>query len=239
MTTSTTPEIKPEPKWEVLNLVTLKKAAAEILKVKPKKRTLKGAYAELLEVLRTTGRELTFTCQTCDSLIDDEMPRCWACGLVFTGESEEDEVVDAELVARAKRLGIDPGELDRAALLKKIEEAETKARAARTDADLARLESKRLNVKITEDLPDGWRKKESKQYTSYFDSSGTRRIAIWHRGLRVDFSVDDGFYDGFPQIEFFDASERKKRHYGRTNYVYNGDTIKTTLDLVKRCFGKY
>lgn len=229
-----------EPKWGILTLPTLKKAVKEVLQVTLKKRTLKTAYVEALTALKESDRELTFTCQECGSLIDDKMQRCWACGLVFTEDGEEEKVVDDELKVRAKRLGIDTAKIeDRADLLKMIEDAETKVRASKADADLLRLESKKLNVKMTEKLPDGWRKKESKQYTSYFDSSGTRRIAVWNRGLKVDFSVDDKFLDGFPNVEFFDADERKKCHYGRTNYSYAGDTFKTAFDLVKRTFGKY
>jgi hypothetical protein len=231
--------IDPEPKWEVLTLPTLRKAAREVLKVSPKRRTLKLAYAEVLAELKASDRELVFTCDVCGSMIDDELPRCWACGLVFTDEGVEEPVADDELVVRAKRLGIDPTDLDRGDLLAKIEAAETRVRASKTDADLLRLESRKLNVEMTEHLPDGWRKKESKQYTSYFDGSGVRRIAVWHRGMKIDFSIDDGFLDGFPDVEFLDAEERKRRHAGRTNYAYIGDTYKTVLDLVKRVFGKY
>jgi hypothetical protein len=234
-------KIEPEPKWEVLTLPTLRRAASEVLGVKPKKRTLRTAYEEVLAELRGGDRDLTFTCQECGSLIDDVMLRCWACGLVFSDDvaAEEPSVADDELAVRAERLGIDPAGLDREDLLKRIEDAETRARASKVDADLLLLESRRLNEHLTEAMPDGWSKKRSKQYTTYFDADGTRRIAVFHRGLRVDFSVDDGFLDGFPNVEFFDRDERRRRHFGRTNYVYSGETFKTGFDLAKRVFARY
>lgn len=228
-----------EPKWASLNLATLKKAAKETLGLTPKKRTLKGAYAELEDGLRKTDRVLEYTCQECGSLLDAEMPRCWACGLVLNDDEEDEKVVNSELISRAKRLGIASEGLERDDLLAKIEAAETKARSAKVDADLHRLESKRLNVEAVENMPDGWKKKELKHYITYFDSNGVRRIAILHRGLKVEFSVEDGILDGFPDVEFFGAEERRKRHHGRTNYIYSGDIYKTALDLVKRIFGEY
>jgi hypothetical protein len=234
-------KIEPEPKWEVLTLPTLRRAALEVLGMKPKKRTLRTAYEEVLAELRGGDRDLTFTCQECGSLIDDVMLRCWACGLVFSDDvaAEEPEVADDELAVRAERLGIDPAGLDREALLKRIEDAETRARASKVDADLLLLESRRLNEQLTEAMPDGWTKKRSKQYVTYFDADGTRRIAVYHRGLRVQYSVEDGFLDGFSELQFYTKEERRAKHCGRVNYEYLGDAAKYAFDLAKRVFEKY
>lgn len=226
----------PEPNWTALNVRTLREAAKDVLGIKTSKRTMRTAYADIHGRLKGGVRELEFTCVNCNSLIDDKMPRCWACGLIFNEESEDEPVVDAELVERAKKIGVDPEGKSREDLLEAIEEVETRTRKARQDVDLLTIESARLNEQLTEAMPDGWSKKISKQYTSYFDGDRTRRIAIYHRGLRVQFSVDDGFLDGFAELEFFDADQRRAKHFGRVNYVYNGDTAKYAFDLVKRVF---
>jgi hypothetical protein len=233
-----------DPKWDALNVRTLREASREVLGFAPKKRTLKSAYAEVFEHLRSKELELKFKCQTCDSLIDDEMERCWACGLLFRDDvdAEEEAVVDSELVARAKRLGVEVGdqvEVDRDDLLARIEAEETRRRREVRDADLLTIESARLNEQLSGAMPDGWRKKRLKQYVTYFDASGSRRIAVYHRGLRVQFSVDDGFLDGFAELQFYTKEERQAKHCGRVNYEYLGDTAKYALDLAKRVFEKY
>ena len=232
--------IDPQPSWDALNVRTLRASAKEVLDVVPKKRTLKAAYAEVYAALRATDRELTFTCQNCGSLIDDEMDRCWACGLVFKEEGEaEEEVVDGELEERAKKLGLDVSALDREESIKRIEAEETRRRKEAKDVDLLTIESGKLNEQMTEAMPDGWRKKRSKQYTTYFDADGTRRIAVYHRGLRVQYSVDDGFLDGFAELHFYTKEERRAKHCGRVNYEYLGDTAKYAFDLAKRVFEKH
>lgn len=227
--------------WSVLKLQTLKTAAKDVLGVEVEKRTLKSAYAEAFDALvEKVGEEnLKFTCRNCGSRIDAEIPKCWACDLVFTDEYEEDDVVDSELVERAKRLGIEVGDLGREDLIERIEAEETRRRADVKDLDLLTLESKRLNEKLTEAMPDGWCKKRAKQYTTYFDGKGTRRICVFHRGLRVQFSIENGFFDGFADLTFYDADERRAKHFGRVNYEYQGDTGKYALDLSKRVFEEY
>lgn len=234
------PEYSPEPVWSELNIRTLREAAKGVLEFSTETRTMKTAYADLYEQLRATDRELVFSCQNCNSLIDDKMKRCWACGSVFNAASEEEEVIDAELSERAEKLGIaTDGLTDRAALLSAIEDVETKTRAARKNVDLLTLESKRLNDQITETMPDGWSKKTSRQYTAYFDVDHVRRIAVFNRGLKVHFSVVDGFLDGFPDLVFFDKETRSAKHSGRTNYEYAGDTAQYAFDLCKRVMKEY
>ncbi len=101
------------------------------------------------------------------------------------------------------------------------------------------FESKRLNEQITEAMPDGWTKKSLNQYMAYFDPGRTRRIAIFHRGLRIQFSVDDGFLDGFPDLVFLDSKERLAKHMGRVNYEYVGDTASYAHDLCLRVMKEY
>jgi RNA polymerase subunit RPABC4/transcription elongation factor Spt4 len=228
-----------EPNWSALNIRTLREASKEVLGLESTKRTMKSAYGEIREKLLKMDRELLFTCQNCDSLIDDKMDRCWACGLAFKDEVEEETVVEAEVVERARKLGIEVEGKDRANLLKEIEGVEGKTRDARRSVDLLTLESQRLNEQITEEMPDGWSKKTSKQYTAYFDSDRTRRVAIFHRGLKCHFSVDDGFLDGFPDLAFFDEESRRAKHFGRANYEYAGDMAKYAFDLFKRILKKY
>jgi hypothetical protein len=232
-----TAEIKPEPIWNVLNVRTLREASKEVLDVTPKGRTLRSAYAEVYEKLRGSDRDLAFTCQNCGSLIDDEMQKCWACGLIFREEGEE--VVEDELVERAKKLGFDVSALTREEALERIEAEETRRRTETRDVDLLTIEASKLNERLTEEMPDGWRKKQSKHYTTYFDRDGVRRFAVFHRGLRVQFSVDDGFLDGFSELTFLSKEERRKKHYGRVNYEYTGSTGKYVSDLAKRVFEKY
>jgi RNA polymerase subunit RPABC4/transcription elongation factor Spt4 len=231
--------IDPQPNWDVLNVRTLRASAKEVLDLTPKKRTLKAAYAELYALLKEGERDLAFTCQNCGSLIDDEMEKCWACGLVFKDENDEEEVVDDELAARAQKLGLDVSALERDEAIARIEEEETRRRKEAKDVDLLTIESGKLNEQLTEAMPDGWRKKRSKQYTTYFDGEGTRRIAVYHRGLRVQFSVDDGFLDGFADLQFYTKEERRAKHCGRVNYEYMGDMAKFAFDLAKRVFEKY
>jgi RNA polymerase subunit RPABC4/transcription elongation factor Spt4 len=239
MTTSAAVKYDPEPTWKVLTLPALKTSAKEVLGRTPKKRTIKGAYEELYVYLtKESGRDLSFTCQNCGSLIDDEMEKCWACGLVFSEDSEE-EVVDTELSARARRLGIDPEGKERDELLEAIEAAETKARKAKENVDLLAIESQKLNEALIEAMPDGWRPSRVKQFTAYFDPQGVKRIGVYHRGLKIDFLVDEKFFDGFPDVSYFSPEERKKRHFGRVNYQYNGDMANQAIELVKRVFSKY
>lgn len=234
-------EYSPEPNWPALNIRTLRESAKAVLGVDASKRTMKAAYAEVYKQLKASGRELDYTCQNCESLIDDQMERCWACGLVFNDrpDAEEEEVVDAELVARAKKFGIETDGLSRDDLLARIEETETKTRAARRNVDFLTLESQKLNEKVTEAMPDGWTKNISKQYTAYFDPGMNRRVAVFNRGLKVHFSVEDGFLDGFPDLNFFTKEQRRAKHFGRTNYEYAGDTAKYALDLCLRVMCQY
>lgn len=230
----------PEPKWKELSLRTLRASATEVLGREPIKRTMRGAYEELyLWLTRESGRELAFTCQVCESLIDDQMPKCWACGGVLSDDAGEDPIADSELNERAEKLGLGTDGKSREEVTSAIEDAETKKRRTKQNVDLLGIESARLNEILTQDMPDGWRKTRSKQYTSYFDSNGSRRFAIWNSGLKVYFSVDNGFLDGFPDIEFFDAEERRKRHHGRTNYLFSGESSKVAVQLVRRVFEKY
>ena len=105
--------------------------------------------------------------------------------------------------------------------------------------DLSGIEAQRLNELMTAELPDGWRKSKARQYYSYFDPSGVRRIAVFHRGLRICFTVDDGLLDDFDDLEFLDAAERKRRHFGRANYQFLGDVAKNALEICRRVFKRY
>jgi hypothetical protein len=232
-----TTEINPEPTWDALNVRTLRESAKEVLEFSPKKRTLRSAYAEVYDKLKESGRELAFTCQNCGSLIDDEMEKCWACGLVFRDEGEE--VVEDEVLERAKKLGLDVSALSEEEALERIEAAETKSRKSKENVDLLAIESKKLNERVAEEITDGWRAKRQKQFVAYFDPQGTKRFGIYHRGLKVDFLVEDGFLDGFPDVTFYDKDERRKRHFGRVNYQYLGDMANQAFDLIRRAIKQY
>jgi hypothetical protein len=227
-----------EPKWKELNVRTLRETAAEVLGIETEERTMKAAYRDLWEKAVAAGMN-GFECDTCDAPVDDSVARCWACGSVLDEEAPEEEVVEVELLNRARKLGIETEGKDRVELLLEIERLETATRAARRNVDLLTIESKRLNEQVTEAMPDGWTKKRTKLYVVYLDPGKKTRIVIFHNGLKIHFRVEEGFLDGFPDLMFFDADERRRRHYGRVNYEYTGDTASYALDLCKRVLGRY
>ena len=231
------------PKWKLMNLAGLSESTKEVLKFKASKRTLKGAYEEVLAYLRGRNVELPYNCGRCNAPIDAEMGQCWACGSAFsdsTGEGEP-EISFTELKERAKRLGIEVKGKDPATLVGEIEAAEARRRASSKarDADLVGIEAVQLNLKLVELMGDRWRPRVSNQYTTYSDPNGVRRIAVITKGLVVHFSVDDGFLDGINGLVFLTKEDRRKRHYGRTNYIYNGDISKDVLEICKKVLRHY
>lgn len=241
--TATVPE--KGPRWKVLSLQTLKESTKEVLGLEVAERTVRGAYEEVMGKL--TGRELEYVCGRCNAPIDGEMKLCWACGAAISEDGEEEpEMKLEEIQARAKALGIaitaNNTRKTKEVLTKEVEAAETRRRtAASRGADVHGIEAQKLNEALTEAMPDGWTKTVSKQFTSYWDPDHVRRIIVMFRGLRVHFGVEDGFFgEKLPEgCEFLDAEERRRRHFGRDNYVYRGDVAKEALQLSAKVFKKY
>jgi hypothetical protein len=233
----TTPELE-GPRFKLLNLNALKKHCGEVLDFEPKKRTIRGAYEEVLEELTRRKHETPYVCGYCNAQIDGEMERCWACGSVIDDDEEDPKMTDAEVSTRAKKLGIDPeGEPEEVKAA--VEAAERSRREKTRDADLSGIEAERINEKLTEQMPDGWRKSKANQYTSYWDPNGKRRIAVFTRGLNVHFSVDDGLLDGLEHLEYLDPEERKRRHAGRTNYLFTGEIAREAVEICAKVMGHY
>ncbi len=230
------PELE-EVKFDRLSLATLKRSCGEVVKFEPYARTLKEAYGEVLDFLGKSWKPLEYLCAYCRSPIDDAMEKCWACGSVF-GEDEDPPMSESELAERARKLGLNPSGKSEEELISKIEELETERRNLK-NSNLSRLESKHLNERLTEELPDRWTKKKSGQFVGYHDLSGVRRIAVFHRGLRLQFIVEDGLLDDFDDVEFYDASERRRLHFGRGNYEFKGDVSEDAVKICRRVFSRY
>jgi len=233
----TTPEIEP-PRWEEMNLATLRTACKEVLEFTPKKRTIKGAYQEVLDHLAGEKHDLPYLCGHCNAAIDGEMPRCWACGAEIDDGDEEPEPTEETVQDRAAAAGVKSEGRSAADLEREVEKRESKNRA-QNRVDLTGLESQRLNQLLTEAMPDGWRKSVSKQYIAYWDPAGARRLAVFNRGLAIHFTVEEGFLDGLKDVTHLDAEERKRRHFGRVNYLYVGDVAKDALAICKKVFRRY
>lgn len=247
MTTTTTEGVAavPEkgPRWKLISLPSLKESAKDVLGIEPQERTVRAAYEELLGKLQ--GRELAYVCGRCSSPIDGEMRRCWACGAVISDGEEDPEMKLEEIQSRAKSLGISiydgKNRKNKETLSAEIEAIEKRRRETNRDVDLRGIEAQKLNEALTEAMPDGWKKNVGKQFTSYLDPDHTRRFLVMFRGLRVHFSVDDGFFpDPLPEgCQFLDAETRHKKHFGRDNYIYTGDISKVVLAMAKKVFSKY
>lgn len=230
------------PKWSVLSLPALRRNAAEIAGLEaPKSRTLKAAFEEVREALRARGDDLSYACGRCNAPVGIDLPRCWACGATFDGDPEP-EITLAELRDRARRLGISTRGKDADALRTEIEAAEKRRIEGRRSGDLGTLESTEIIANLTRLMPNGYRRKNNPRYTAFFEKGGRRRIGVKYRGLSVHFSVDDGFFDGEKDVHglvYLDAEERRRRHYGRTNYVYEGDLQRVAIRLAEKVFGAY
>lgn len=225
-------------KFDRLNLTTLRASCGDVLKFEPTGRKLREAYEEVLGFLNTSWKALEYLCAHCRSPIDDEMEKCWACGSVF-GKEEDPPIEGVELEERARKLGVDSEGKSEEELVTSIEEAESERRSSLNDANLSTMESKHLNERLTEELPDRWRKKVTKMYTGYYDPNKVRRIAVGHRGLKLEFIVTDGYLDDFDDLEYLDEPERRRRHCGRSNYFFRGDVSEDALKICRRVFSRY
>jgi hypothetical protein len=240
----TVPQTQPEPAWDKLTLGKLRAQSISVLGITPAARTLKPAYWEVVGLLRGRGTALDFSCGNCRALIDAQVSACWACGADIDDGAAEPEMELEELrraVSAMKLRGVDAAALDRAGLRAAYERGATARTADRShrDAKLSELEADAINAELTEKMPDGWRKRRPQMYTSYWDPSGARRIAVFQRGLCVHFSVPDGELDKVPNLHFIDAAERKTRHAGRTNYEFTGDVSKDAVAVCLRVFKKH
>lgn len=239
MSTETAIETDPGVNYKLLTLQTLRTSAQDVYGIITKKRTIKDAYEDVLAKIKEKGVELPFGCGACNAPLDETSPKCWACGAVIDDGSAEPKITRGELEERATRLKIEVDGKSDAELIGLIEAAERVKRDRKRDVDLTGIESAKLNEALTERMPDGWRKKQTGQYTSYWDSQGIRRIAVFNRGLNVHFSIEDGDINGYSTVDFYDAEERRRRHAGRTNYAYTGDLYKEAFEICELVFDKY
>lgn len=235
----TTPELN-EVEWKKLKLKTLVDSTSDVFEFKPRAKTIKEAFAEVVAELAARGVETPFVCGNCNAPIDEDSPKCWACGASLSDEQEEEEpeISPDELVARATKLKIDVDGKTPEEIAGLIEAVERRKRESKR-ADMTGMEAKALNEKATELMGDGWRKKETGQYTGYWDPSGACRFCVFKRGLVVHFRVADGDLEGFKGVEFYDKEERRRRHYGRTNYAYVGDITKEAIAAIASVVEKY
>jgi len=239
-----TGSIPPElegPRWRYLALPTLRRNAREFEGLEVGAKTLKSAYAEVLEALRARGEDLSYSCGRCNSPINATSPRCWACGAVLGDDEGEPALSLEELRSRARNLGVSTRGRDADSLRAAVEEAERRRRERKRDGDLGGIEAKEIIRRLKEDLPDGWKPRENPRYVAFFDPEGVRRLAVKFRGLYLQFNVDDDFFERekVPGLLHLDREERRKRHFGRTNWVYVGDLQKTALELARRVFEAY
>lgn len=233
----TTPELN-EVKWNRLKFSMLKASIKEVYDIEIEAKQIKPAFVEGLSAMREKGIDTPFYCGHCNVPIDETSSKCWACGSTIKDESDEPEIDPDELVQRAIGLKIDVEGKTQDELIGLIEAVERRKRD-RKRGELSGVESAALNERISQLIGEGWRKKRTGQYTGYWDGNGKRRVAVFHRGLLVHFSVDDGDLVGFDGIEFYDAAERKRRHYGRVNFAYVGDISKDAYNACKFVIEKY
>ncbi len=222
------------PNFKKFKLNDLKSNCKEVLGMTPMNRKLRFAYNEVILFLE--NKKLEFECGNCNSPIDDKMKKCWACGDIL--EDEDPPMEESEIKERAEKLGIETDK-EVKEIKYEIEKTETDLRSKRRDSNLFCIESKNINEKLGQILPDGWRIAKSAQYNSYFDSNGKRRIAVFHRGLNVHFSVDDGLLDSIENLEYLDPIERKRRHAGRSNYFFNGEISKNVIEICAIVMKRY
>lgn len=226
------------PRWKSLSLDVLRRSSKTILSREPAERTLKAAYREVLQALEASGAELRFRCGRCNSPVSAELPRCWACGAVLEEEVETDRMVEEEVKRRAQRLGIPTRDKMPEQLRGEVEAAEARRRTKVKDADLTRIEFRTLKARFIKEMPDGWFVKENvpSKYCSFRDHGGVGRIILFYRGLRVGFATDGEaeFLRDVPGMMFYDEAERKRRHFGRMEWVYQGDVSKEALDAALR-----
>ncbi len=104
---------------------------------------------------------------------------------------------------------------------------------------MAQAEFQQLNERLTELMPDGWTKHPVRNFVSYWDALNVKRIVVKRRGLHVFFAVEDGQLDGTPNLAFLDQEERRRRHFGRDNYLYVGDVTKEVLSVCQKVFDLY
>lgn len=219
--------------WAKMSIAALRKYTDQELQIEIEAVKLKEAHGEVVEKLQKRGLDLDYSCGQCNSPLAEEMIRCWACGSTVDMD-DEPEMAPSEVKERAEKLGVDT-DGSQSDVEARIEEAETAgAKERKRGGDIGGKEAEALNQLLTNKITNGWKKNVSGQYTSYFDPNGKRRFVVFHRGLGVHFSVNDGDLDGVANLEFVDDKERRRRHFGRTNYVYTGEVAKDVVVVAER-----
>ena len=235
----TAPELS-DPKWDILKLQSIRENVVEVLKFEISAGTIKEAYVEVVTKLRNRGDAIDWACGNCNAAIDNVVNKCWACGAGIDEEVAEPAMALEELRRRARSLKVsDEGTIEEIeARVEEAEQARVKQRKHRR-GDVGGIEADGLNKRIQAAMGEGWTKKRVRQYTSYWDPSGVKRILLFHRGLTVHFAVKDGELDDVENLLFMDDKERKRRHFGRDNYRYEGEVAKEVLEICLKVLGMY
>lgn len=197
-------------RYQKLNINKIKKNCKKLFDYEIKSKILKKIIEEVIDYLDFD--DIKTCCNNCKVPINNDLKYCWACSSIFDYNSEIKESLNIK---------------------------SDKEFIKETRSIIGRMDSRLINQKLTELMPDGWKKENRKPYFSYFDHEGTRRISVMKRGLDVHFTVEDGFLDNIDNVDFYDAKERRRRHYGLENYRYVGDYVNEVVEIAKKVFRKY
>lgn len=220
------------PKFHLLTLNRLTKHVSDVLDYVVTSRTIRSAYDEVLQHMLSKGMHLIYSCEYCGALIDDKLKNCWACGTDIVDEVDEEY---QQRLKYARKLGIEDIGFTYEELEKTIEFYEDLNRPIKHP----KKHCDYLRLSLIDLMPDGWTVNETIHYYQFRDREPLRRIIIWKKAFNLGFSVDDGFLDNVPNLLFLDKAERKRRHYGTTNYLYKGDVYKEAIDICKLVFRRY
>lgn len=224
-----------EVKTNKLNLKGVRENSGLVAPNAPSGGTLRNLLEHVVGVFVDEGVQLPFYCSNCGVPVGYNHTECWACGESLEVESAV-AIGVSELRDRAKLLGVEGYEdMDFLDLAECVELKELKKREQRSSRlNMTKEEAKYLRGRVAEILPKGWSINCNRQHVAYFDLDGVRRFAIFMRGIKVHFSVPDGFFGGIEDMEFLDREERVKRHYGRTNYTYEGEVSSRVLMYIEQ-----
>lgn len=99
---------------------------------------------------------------------------------------------------------------------------------------LSELDAEQLVKRLRKAIPKGWKVYPAVQHTTFWDKQGVRRIAVYRRGLAIQFSVPDGFFGEDDEVEFVSPADRVRRHLGRVSYIYTGAIQRDAFQLCHR-----
>jgi hypothetical protein len=228
---------EPAPDLSRLTLARLRQSAADQLGVELSTRTITAAWREGLQGLQVLaedrGWDLTYRCANCSSPVAREMRACWACSTVFDPPADEEiETQELRLIAQDLELA-DIDLLDREQLIQAIEEEERRRRKMRDPRHVETV-CRRLVEHVRGEMPEGWSEQANGTGVSFSDAEGQLRIFVPRRSLLIRFAVDDGSLDDQPGLVFYDDAERKRRHFGRSSYRYEGSDVTQAAAAIER-----